>query len=275
MANRSRRVVESPAGSTMEPTSELTDERWQLIFDLFSENPIGPKGGRPPAPSQDLSKEYSGSFAAALGGKIFQSVFPHTSPAGVGTSNRPRQAFRKEHGLIFTESSRSRWVRAPRRIICGWHVFARKKRGKCVGKIKRGKGTKIMVLIDGHGLSLAAEIASASPHEVTLIEPLLEKRVLRRKSRRLIYDKAGDSDPLRARLADRGIELICPHKGVRRKPPTQDGRKLRRYRRRWKVERSIGWLQNFRRLVVRYERYAHLFHGIIQAACLMVVLRWF
>lgn len=53
MANRSRRVVESPAGSTMEPTSELTDERWQLISDLFPENPIGPKGGRPPAPSRD------------------------------------------------------------------------------------------------------------------------------------------------------------------------------------------------------------------------------
>jgi transposase len=132
-----------------------------------------------------------------------------------------------------------------------------------------------MVLIDGHGLPLAAEIASASPHEVTLIEPLLEKRVLRRKPRRLIYDKAGDSDPLRERLANRGIELICPHKGGRKRPSTQDGRKLRRYRRRWKVERSIAWLQNFRRLVVRYERHAHLFHGFIQAACLMVVLRWF
>ena len=156
-----------------------------------------------------------------------------------------------------------------------WHIFLSEKRGSCVGKTKRGKGTKTMVLVDGRGLPLGAEIASASPHEVTLIEPLLEKRILRTKPRRLIYDAAADSDPLRARLAKRGIELISPHRKNRKKPPTQDGRKLRRYRRRWKIERSIGWLQNFRRLVTRYEYYAHLFHGFVQLACLMVVMRRF
>lgn len=132
-----------------------------------------------------------------------------------------------------------------------------------------------MVLVDGHGTPLAAEIASASPAEVTLIEPLLEKRILRRKPRRLIYDRAADSDPLRARLAKRGIELICPHRKNRKRPPTQDGRPLRRYARRWKVERSISWLFNFRRLVVRYEHHAHLFHGFVQLACLFTILQRF
>lgn len=132
-----------------------------------------------------------------------------------------------------------------------------------------------MVLIDGHGLPLAGDIASASPHEVTLIEPLLDQRILSKQPRRLIYDAAADSDPLRARLKKRRIELICPHRCNRSKPPTQDGRKLRRYRRRWKAERTIGWLQNFRRLVTRYEHYAHLFRGFVKLGCLMVVLRWF
>lgn len=132
-----------------------------------------------------------------------------------------------------------------------------------------------MVLIEGRGIPLAGEIASASPHEVTLIEPLLDNRILRKVPRRLIYDAAADSDPLRKRLKRRGIELIAPHRKNRKKPATQDGRKLRRYRRRWKVERFIGWLQNFRRLVTRYEHYAHLFHGFVQLACLMVVLRRF
>ena len=152
------------------------------------------------------------------------------------------------------------------------HVLAREKRGEKVGKTKRGKGTKIMVLVDGNGLPLAVDTASASPHEVTLIEPLLARRVLRRNPAHLIYDLAADSDPLRARLRKRGIELICPHRSNRSKPPTQDSRKLRRYRRRWKVERSISWLQNFRRLVTRYEHHAHLFHGFAQLACLVVVL---
>ena len=161
------------------------------------------------------------------------------------------------------------------RIVRRRHIFLGEKRGECVGKTKRGKGTKTMVLSDGCGLPLGAEIASASPHEVMLIEPLVKQRILPKKPRRLIYDMAGDSDPLRTRLARRGIELICPHRKNRKKPPTQDGRKLRRYRRRWKIERSIGWLQNFRRIVTRYEYYAHLFHGFVQLACLMVVMRRF
>jgi transposase len=37
-----------------------------------------------------------------------------------------------------------------------------------------------------------------------------------------------------------------------RREPTQDGRALRRYKRRWTVERSISWLQNFRRLCIRW-----------------------
>lgn len=132
-----------------------------------------------------------------------------------------------------------------------------------------------MLLIDASGLPLGIDTVSASPHEVTLIEQLLEKRVLRRKIRRLIYDAAADSDPLRERLRRRGIDLICPHRKNRKKPATQDGRKLRRYRRRWGVERSISWLQDFRRLVTRYEYHAHLFHGLVQLACMIIVLRRF
>lgn len=168
--------------------------------------------------------------------------------------------------------TRSPRARETRRVICRWNVFLGKKGGEKVGKTKRGKGTKIMVLTDAEGLPLGADTASASPHEVKLIEPLLEKRVLRKLPRRLIYDEAADSDPLRKRLKRRGIELVCRHRRNRIKPATQDGRKLRRFRRRWKVERSISWLQNFRRLITRFEYHAHLFHGFVQLACLIVVL---
>jgi transposase len=130
-----------------------------------------------------------------------------------------------------------------------------------------------MVLVDGNGLPLAADIASASPNEVTLIEPLLEKRLVRRRPRYLLYDLAADSDPLRLRLARRRISLVCPHRRNRKRPPTQDGRVLRRYKRRWKIERSISWLFNFRRLVVRYEYHAHLFYGLVQLACVYTNLK--
>lgn len=132
-----------------------------------------------------------------------------------------------------------------------------------------------MVLVDGHGTPLSADIHSASHHDVKLIEPLLEHRQLRRRPKRLIYDTAADSDPLRSRLKAKGIELICPHRSNRQKAKTQDGRPLRRYKRRWKIERTNSWLQNFRRLVVRYEHRADLFHGLVVLACLYITLQKF
>jgi len=169
------------------------------------------------------------------------------------------------------------------RNLCRWHVFVGKKRGACVGKTKRGKGTKLMVVADGKGVPLGVQLASATPNEVTLIESTLEKVAVPRKGRgrprknptRLIYDKAADSDPLRNRLKKRGIELICPHRANRTKPKRQDGRKLRRYKRRWKIERSIAWIANFRRLVVRYERKITMFSAFVHVACLLITVRQF
>jgi transposase len=132
-----------------------------------------------------------------------------------------------------------------------------------------------MLLVDGAGLPLAIDVDSASPAEVTLIEPLLDRAVTPYVPPRLIYDRAADSDPLRQRLAARDVELICPHRQGRVRPASQDGRPLRRYRRRWIIERTIGWLQSFRRLVTRYEFYAFFFHSFAKLACLMIVLRRF
>ncbi len=54
---------------------------------------------------------------------------------------------------------------------------------------------------------------------------------------------------------------------------TQEGRKLRRYRRRWKIERTIDWLHAFRRIVSRHEFSAFLYHGFLKLACLMIAIR--
>jgi transposase len=124
-------------------------------------------------------------------------------------------------------------------------------------------------------LPLAIDVDSASPAEVSLIEPLIDEAVVDEVPRRLIYDRAADSDPLRKRLAERGIELICPHRRGRVRPSTQDGRPLRRFRRRWIIERTISWLQSFRRLVTRYEFYSFLFHSFAKLARMMIVLRRF
>ncbi|MGQ9514187.1 MAG: transposase [Thermoproteota archaeon] len=89
----------------------------------------------------------------------------------------------------------------------------------------------------------------------------------------MIGDKAYDSDKLDEDLKAKGVEMIAPHRDNRVKPPTQDGRALRRYKRRWTVERLFAWLQNFRRLVFRYERYLENFLGLIHLGCIVILLR--
>lgn len=73
-------------------------------------------------------------------------------------------------------------------------------------------------------------------------------------------------------MEERNVELIAPHNPTR-KTKTQDGRPLRRYRRRWLIERVFAWLQNFRRLVTRYERKAQNFLGFVRLGCVLIMLR--
>jgi transposase len=90
---------------------------------------------------------------------------------------------------------------------------------------------------------------------------------------RLIGDKAYDSDALDKTLAkDYGVEMISPNR-ANRKRKTQDGRPLRRYRRRWRVERLFAWMQNYRRLVTRWEYNIENFLGFVQLACLLMLLK--
>jgi transposase len=111
---------------------------------------------------------------------------------------------------------------------------------------------------------------------VTLVEETIDSTFLDEAPQRLIGDKAYDSDPLDERLLrERNVELIAPHRDNRKRPPTQDGRALRRYRRRWHVERLFAWLHNFRRIVTRYDYYPMNYLGFVQLGCLVILMRQF
>ena len=129
-----------------------------------------------------------------------------------------------------------------------------------------------MAVADRSGLPVAVDVAGAAPHEVTLVDTTLAGRFVESAPQRLIGDKAYDSDELAEALAAEGIELIAPHR-ARRRVPRQDGRPLRRYRRRWKVERLFAWLQNFRRLVIRYEHDVLNFLGFVHLGCIVILMR--
>jgi transposase len=130
-----------------------------------------------------------------------------------------------------------------------------------------------MAVADRFGLPLAVCDASAAPHEVTLVAATLDYRFVDALPERLSGDRAYDADPLDEALLERGIEMIAPHRRNRKRPKTPDGRPLRRYQRRWKVERLFAWLGNFRRLVVRYERHALNYLGFVHLGCILILLR--
>ena len=131
-----------------------------------------------------------------------------------------------------------------------------------------------MAIADRNGLPLAITIAPGNRHDVVLTERTLNAAFVSPLPPRLIGDKAWDSTK-HARLlaADRNIELIAPTKTAGRRK--QDGRSLRRYRRRWKVERLFAWLKRFRRIATRWERKSANFLGFLHLGCAIILLRHF
>lgn len=150
---------------------------------------------------------------------------------------------------------------------------AAKKGGSCVGKSRAGNATKIMALADSAGLPIAVTVAEGSRHDVSLVDQTLEEAVVRHLPRRLIGDKAFDSAQLAGSLRDeRDVELIAPkRKGSRRRQ--QDGRAMRRYKRRWKVERLFGWIKRFRRVATRWDTISDNYLGFVQLAAAVIVLK--
>jgi len=118
---------------------------------------------------------------------------------------------------------------------------------------------------------LALTVASASPSATRMIEPTLDK--LTGTPARIVMDKEFDSDKFRDRIAARGIDPIVPYRYWATQRRYDDKRKLRRYKKRWVIERLFAWLGNFRRLVVRYERKSRMYRAFVHVAFMLIALR--
>src|ERR1700745_668235 len=98
-----------------------------------------------------------------------------------------------------------------------------------------------MAVADRHGLPVAVCVESATPHEVKLATSTLVQMIVPEAPQNLIGDNAYSYDKLGGELRKYGIDLIAPHRS-NRKNLSQDLRRMRRYRRRWKLERLFAWL---------------------------------
>src|SRR6266849_4790185 len=254
---------------------DLTDAQWAFLEPLFRPKRREDGRGRP---WQDARAVLNGVFWVLRTGAPWHDLPRRYPPYQILSSPLPTvAAFRAAHPTAPETGGRlTRPGKAgSERIVHRCQLQFGEKRGSAVGPTRRGKGSKIMAISDGHGLPIAVHVASASPHETKLVEPTIEQRFLAETPQRLIGDRAYDSDRLDAQMRERfGVQLVAPNKSTRSQTPRQDGRVLRRYRRRWKIERLFAWLHNFRRVVIRWEYYPENFLGMVQLACAVILLRY-
>jgi len=253
---------------------KLTDEQLNWLLERIPDSPKSPKGGRPAAEKRRVVR---GIFWMLDNGAKWKDL-----PRRFGSKSTVHRWFQKwvRDGVfeaIMRDAGRCVEERDGYRLyecfIDGTFSKARGG-GDGIGCTRVGKGVKIMVLVDARGLPVAIDTTSANPHESRLVQRLFDFMLTEETPERVIGDKAYDSDELDEELAEQGIELIAPHR-ENRKPEnyTQDGRPLRRYKRRWTVERTIGWIQNFRRLCIRWEKSTKLFQGFLHLGCTVLLLR--
>ncbi len=253
---------------------KLTEEQLDWLVERIPKAPRSPKGGCPPA---DPRKVIRGIFWILDNGAKWKDL-----PRRFGSKSTVHRWFQRwvNDGVfegIMRDAGRCVEERDGYRLyecfIDGTFSKARGG-GDGIGCTKAGKGVKIMVLVDARGLPVAVHTTSASPHESQLVQRLFNFMLTAEMPPRVIGDKAYDSDRLDEALAHEGIELIAPHRRNRKSANiTQDGRTLRRYARRWKVERTISWIQNFRRLCIRWEKSTTMFQGFRRLGCTMPLLR--
>ena len=252
----------------------LTEEQLDWLSERIPDASKSPLGGRPPA---DKRKVVRGIFWILDNGAKWKDL-----PRRFGTKSTVHRWFQTwvRDGIferIMREAGRCVEERGGYRLyecfIDGTFAKARGG-GDGIGCTKAGKGVKIMVLVDARGLPVAIDTTSASPHESRLVQRLFDFMLTEETPERVIGDKAYDSDRLDQELAEQGIEMIAPHRSTRKlENITQDGRPLRRYDRRWTVERTISWFQNFRRLCIRWEKSTQLFSGFLHLGCTLLLLK--
>lgn len=253
----------------------LSDEQWERIRGHFPEENI-PEGrpGRKPVPTRRVLEAVLWILNTGAQWHMLPQSYPNYKTVHRRFQQWCAQQVLREVLKDLANGLRERGVIDEREAFIDATFASAKGGGGEIGPTKRGKGVKIMAIVDRHGLPLSVSTHAANHHEVTLVQLSFDFYMIEAKPEHLIGDKAYDSDRLDEQLKQQGIEMIAPHR-ANRHLKTQDGRALRRYARRWLVERFFAWLQWKRRLLVRWEYYAENFLGLVQLASITMLLKRF
>jgi transposase len=254
----------------------LTDAQWERIRQHFPEENI-PDGrpGRKPVPTRRVLEAVLWMLNTGAQWHMLPQCYPNYKAVHRRFQKWCEQEVLRQILCALANELREQGVVDEAACFIDAMFSPAKGGGDEIGPTKRGKGVKIMGIVDRQGLPLAVSTHAANHHEVTLVQLTFDFYMIEAKPESLIGDKAYDSDKLDEELGQQGIEMIAPHRSSRRRLRTQDGRRLRRYQRRWLVERFFSWIQWQRRILVRWEYHAHNFLGFVQLACALILLKQF
>ena len=135
---------------------------------------------------------------------------------------------------------------------------------------------KLEIVVDASGLPLGLAAAAANESEQALLLPALNDIPVEVPTGTpVIADRGHDSDPLRDEVEDAGFVPVIPHRKNRVRPSRNDGRRLRRYRHRWLVERTNAWLHCYRGLAVRWAYYPFMYVALVYLCFIHLALQRF
>lgn len=221
----------------------LTDEQWKPIRGYFREEDI-PEGrpGRKPVATRDVLDAVLWILNTGAQWHMLPQCYPNYKTVHRRFQRWYEQEILRQILTDLANALREQGFIDEREAFIDATFASARGGGAEIGPTKRGMGVKILAIVDRAGLPLSVNAHAANHHEVTLVQPSFDFHMLEAKPEHLIGDKAYDSDTLDNELRRQGVEMMAPHRS-NRKLKTQDGRKLRRYARRWIVERSFAWMQ--------------------------------
>jgi len=253
----------------------LSDEQWEQIRGHFPEENI-PEGrrGRKPVPTREVLEAVLWILNTGAQWHMLPQCYPNYKTVHRRFQQWCDREVLREILRELANALRDEGEIDESECFIDATFASAKGGGEDIGKTRRGKGVKILAIVDRHGLPLSVSTHAANHHEVTLVQLSFDFYMIEAKPQNLVGDKAYDSDALDEKLRKVGVEMIAPHRN-NRKLKTQDGRRLRRYARRWIVERYFAWLHWKRRLLVRWEYYPTNFLGFVQLASILMLLKQF
>lgn len=136
---------------------------------------------------------------------------------------------------------------------------------QAIGRSRGGRNTKIHAIADAKGRLLSILLTGGQAHDCPPAQRLIRRTKIAKK---LLGDKAYDSEDLRLWLNERGTKAVVPNRSNRKQPFSFD---KNAYKQRHKIENAFCRLKDFRRIATRYDRLARNF---LASVCLVAAIVW-